>query len=152
MEGDAAHGKTGTSDADPAKNSWCVPHTLGADFETTTAGLEKNCKTTEVCNKASKDVNKTCIPKANLIGSITADWTHLGQLRKAAAQIDADNGDQWCFAKSGTAPSIKYFAEQCVSAKGSDAKTPTNTICNPHAKTQADVCIEAYKTLEHGEA
>lgn len=147
--GDTAHGKTGTSDADPAKASWCVPHTLDADFETTTGGLEANCKTTEVCNKASKDATKTCILKADLIGSITADWTHLGQLRKPAKKIDDTKGDQWCFAKTGTP--VKYFAAQCVSAKGTDAKAPTNTNCNPNATILGDVCFLAYKTLEHGE-
>jgi len=147
--GDAAHGKTGTSDAATPKNSWCVPHTLDANFETTTAGLEKNCKKTEVCNKSSTDATKTCLLKTTLIGGITADWTHLGQLRKPAKKIDANN-DQWCFAKV-TAPNVIYLAAQCVSAKGTDAKNPTNTICNPNAKAQADVCVLAHKTLEHGE-
>lgn len=147
--GDTAHGKTGTSDAATPKNSWCVPHTIDANFETTTAGLEKNCKKTEVCNKSSTDATKTCLLKTSLIGGITADWTHLGQLRKPAKKIDTSN-DQWCLAKV-TAPNVLYFAAQCVSAKGTDAKNPTNTICNPNAKAQADVCVLAHKTLEHGE-
>jgi hypothetical protein len=146
--GDTAHGKTGTRDASPQKDSWCVPHTLDADFETTTTALEENCPKTEVCNKASKAIVNTCLLKTELIGGITADWTHLGQLRKPAKAKDGT--DQWCLAKV-TTPNILYFAAQCVSAKGADAKNPTNTICNPNAKAQADVCVLAHETLEHGE-
>jgi hypothetical protein len=46
---------------------------------------------------------------------------------------------------------LLYFAKRCVSAKGTDAKNPTNEICNPNAKATGDVCVLAHKTLEHGE-